>query len=259
MMASALYCFGVNDATVNIVAAPRMTGVNSNHFQFREIAIPSPNVDEPQNRTRGFARYHAGLMAGLSSSSGSWESTLSLLTRARAGDDEALNDLFGRYLPVLRRWASGRLPRWARDVSDTHDLVQETLLHTFRKIDAFDHRGEGALQAYLRQAVMNRIRDELRRADRRPAALALDSGRPDPGLSPLEAAIGAEVVERYEAALDRLSADDRELIVARVEFGMTYAELAQATGKPSSDAARMAIGRALIRLAEELRARPLAD
>jgi len=198
-------------------------------------------------------------MAEASVSSASWESTLSLLTRAKAGDDEALNDLFGRYLPVLRRWASGRLPRWARDVSDTHDLVQETLLQTFKKIDAFDHRGEGALQAYLRQAVMNRIRDELRRADRRPSPLNLDSGVPDPGLSPLEAAIGAEVVERYESALDRVSADDRELIVARVELGMTYAELAQATDKPSSDAARMAVGRALVRLAEELGARPVAD
>jgi len=200
-----------------------------------------------------------GRVPDSSQSSGSWESTLSLLTRARAGDEEALNDLFARYLPVLRRWASGRLPRWARDVSDTHDLVQETLLQTFKKIDAFDHRGEGALQAYLRQAVMNRIRDELRRADRRPAPLALDSAAPDPGLSPLEAAIGTEVVDRYEAALDRLSADERELIVARVELGMTYAELAQATGKPSSDAARMAVGRALVRLAEELGARPVAD
>ena len=206
----------------------------------------------------GACKVSCGRMADLSASAGTWESTLSLLTRARAGDDEALNDLFARYVPLMRRWASGRLPRWARDLSDTHDLVQETLLQTFKKIDAFDHRGEGALQAYLRQAVMNRIRDELRRADRRPAPLALDSGAADPGLSPLETAIGAEVVERYEQALERLSADDRELIVARVELGMTYGELAQATGKPSSDAARMAVGRALIRLAEELGARPLA-
>ena len=106
---------------------------------------------------------------------------------------------------------------------------------------------------------MNRIRNELRNADRRPTAHALDSAAPDLALSPLEAAIGSEVVERYEEALERLSVDDRELIVARVELGMTYAELAQATGKPSSDAARMAVGRALIRLAEQLHAGPLAD
>src|SRR5665647_2670737 len=99
----------------------------------------------------------------------SWDSTLTLLTRARAGDALALNDLFARYLPTLQRWATGRLPRWARDMAETQDLVQETLIQTFKKIDGFEHRGEGALQAYLRQAVMNRIRDELRRAGRRPA------------------------------------------------------------------------------------------
>jgi RNA polymerase sigma-70 factor (ECF subfamily) len=180
------------------------------------------------------------------------QSTLSLLTRVRDGDEQALNDLIARYLPVLRRWASGRLPFWARDLADTPDLVQETLFHTFKNIDGFEHRGEGALQAYLRQAVMNRIRDELRKAARRPDRVELDEREPDTGLSPLEAAIGTEAVERYEAALQRLREEERELIVARVELGMTYAEMAKALGKPSTDAARMAVGRALVRLAEEL-------
>lgn len=186
----------------------------------------------------------------------SWDSTLTLLTRARAGDSQALDDLFGRYLPSLQRWASGRLPRWARDMAETQDLVQETLVQTFKKLDGFEHRGEGALQAYLRQAVMNRIRDELRRAGRRPAPEPLDPEAPDQGLSPLEAAIGVEAVERYEAALGRLADTDRELIIARVELGLTYAELAEATGKPSSDAARMAVARALVRLAEEMGGSP---
>ena len=182
----------------------------------------------------------------------SWDSTLTLLTRAQAGDAQALDDLFARYLPNLRKWASGRLPRWARDVADTPDLVQEVLLETFRKIEGFEHRGEGALRAYLRQAVMNRIRDELRRAGRHPKRVEFDERLPDEGLSPLEAAVGIQAMERYEAALQRLSEGDRELVIARVEMGMTYAELAAATGKPSPNAARMAVGRALLRLAEDL-------
>jgi len=189
----------------------------------------------------------------------SWDSTLTLLTRARAGDHAALDDLFARYLPALRRWASGRLPRWARDVADTHDLVQEAMAQTFKRMDGFEHRGEGALQAYLRQAVMNRIRDELRRASRRPPRAELVDQPVDEGLSPLEAAIGVEAVERYEAALQRLSEDDRALIVARVELGLNYPDLAMACGKPSADAARMAVGRALIRLAQELRGRSETD
>src|SRR5688500_19892281 len=53
------------------------------------------------------------------------DSTLNLLQRARAGDADALDALIGRFLPRLQRWATGRLPGWARDLADTHDLVQE--------------------------------------------------------------------------------------------------------------------------------------
>lgn len=180
-----------------------------------------------------------------------WESTLSLLTRVREGDDAALNDLFARYLPLLRRWAAGRLPRWARDLADTPDLVQETLFQVFRKIDGFEHRGEGAFQAYLRQAVMNRIRNEIRNAGRRPQRLELDESAVDDQASPLEAAIGAEAVEHYEGALQRLRDEDRELVVARIELGLTYSEIAAATGRASMDAARMAVTRAIARLIEE--------
>jgi RNA polymerase sigma-70 factor (ECF subfamily) len=63
------------------------------------------------------------------------ESSLDLLARARAGDDEALNRLAARYLPRMRRWASGRLPRWTRDLAETDDLVQDCMLQTFRRID----------------------------------------------------------------------------------------------------------------------------
>jgi RNA polymerase sigma-70 factor (ECF subfamily) len=181
-----------------------------------------------------------------------WESTLSLLTRVREGDDAALNDLFARYLPLLRRWAAGRLPRWARDLADTPDLVQETLFQVFKRMDGFEHRGEGAFQAYLRQAVMNRIRNEIRNAGRRPQRLELDESVADDQESPLEAAIGAEAVQHYEGALQRLREEDRELVVARIELGLTYSEIAAATGRPSMDAARMAVTRAIARLIEEL-------
>jgi RNA polymerase sigma-70 factor, ECF subfamily len=183
---------------------------------------------------------------------GPTESTLSLLTRARNGDNQALEDLLARYVPVLSRWAAGRLPIPARDLFDTSDLVQETLIGTFKRLEGFEHRGEGALYAYLRQAVLNRIRDELRKAQRRPERVELDEGQPDQGVSPLEAAIGREGVERYEAALQRLSEDERDLIVTRLELGLTYGEMAAVLGKSSPDAARMAVGRALVRLAEEL-------
>jgi RNA polymerase sigma-70 factor (ECF subfamily) len=75
------------------------------------------------------------------------DETQRLLSRARSGDREALDVLFARHIPTLRRWASGRLPRWARDIADTQDLVQETVLQVFKRVEAFEPRGEGALQA----------------------------------------------------------------------------------------------------------------
>ena len=183
----------------------------------------------------------------------SWTSTLTLLTRAREGDQQALDALFARYLPALRRWASGRMPRWARDLGDTTDLVQETALQVFKKIDTFEHRGEGAFQAYLRQAVLNRIRNEVRNATVRPSRAALDPARPDDAASPLERAIGVEGVERYEAALQRLREEERELVIGRLELGLTYSELAAAAGRPSVDATRMAVGRAIVRLIDAMK------
>jgi len=74
----------------------------------------------------------------------------------------------------------------------------------------------------------------------------------DDGLSPLEAAIGQETVERYESALSTLTEEEREAIVARLELGLTHEEIAEALGKPSADAARMAVARAMVRLARAM-------
>src|SRR3954466_14279281 len=124
------------------------------------------------------------------------DSTFDLVERAKTGDSVALNELFVRYLPPLRRWASGRLPRWTRDLMDTDDLVQETVMRAVNRIEQFESRHEGALQAYLRQAIVNRIRDEVRRTRRSPVATALDDNASDHAASPLENAIGAEALER---------------------------------------------------------------
>ena len=180
------------------------------------------------------------------------ESTFRLIERAQAGDQDALDRLLARHLGPLRRWARGRLPKWARDMSDTDDLVQDTLLQTFKRLGDFEVRGPGSLQAYLRQAILNRVRDELRKKGRRPEAIGLDGLEVDHGVSPIEEAIGREAIERYERALATLKPDEREAIIGRVEMGYSFEELADALGKPSSEAARKAARRALVRLAQQM-------
>ena len=180
------------------------------------------------------------------------ESTFSLLERAHHGDEAALDRLMARHLTPLRRWARGRLPQWAREGTDTDDLVQHALLQTFKRLDCIEIRGPGALQAYMRQAVLNQVRNELRRMGRRPGMADLGGAEVAPGLSPLEQAIGREAIEGYEQALMRLRPEEREAIVGRVEMGYSYEELADALEKPSAEAARKAARRALLRLVEEM-------
>ena len=182
------------------------------------------------------------------------ESSLELLRRLKAGDSDALDRLLARYLLPLRRWAHGRLPQWVRDGSDTEDLVQDAILHTLRHLPHFDANGPGALHRYLRTAVMNRIRDEVRRAVRHPPHAELDDMFASEAPSPLVRAMGKETVAAYEAALDQLRDEDRELIIGRVEWGLDYHELSVALGKPSANAARVAVSRALLRLAAKMKA-----
>lgn len=180
------------------------------------------------------------------------EPTIELVVRARGGDRFAVEALLERCLPRLKRWAHGRLPAAARSHLDTGDLVQEAALHALGRLDVFEPRHVGAMQAYLRQAVMNRIRDEVRRISRRPMAVELPDDHPADDTSPLEAAIRQEAYERYRDALVELSQRDREMIVARVEAQWSLPEIAQRFGMRTVDAARMAVSRALQRLSQRL-------
>jgi RNA polymerase sigma factor (sigma-70 family) len=175
-----------------------------------------------------------------------------LLQRARHGDARALSALLRRHIPALRRWAHGRLPRWMRSVVDTDDLVQDVLTRTMGRIGSFESRGQGALGAYLREAVRNRIRDEQRRIVRRPLPDDLGDDVVDPGASPLDEAIAREARERYLAGLAALSPSDRELIVGHVELGYSHQQLGCMTER-TPNAARMALHRAVCRLAQQMR------
>lgn len=180
----------------------------------------------------------------------SW-STLRLHIRAKAGDQSALNALFARQWSPLMRWAHGRLPRWARSRIDTADLVQDAMLVTFRRLDAFEVRGRSALRAYLQQAIQNRICDELRRVARAPAG-TLSPHVTDAAPSPLETLLSQESEHRYKRAIGRLRPEERELIVGRFELEYSFDQLALATRRRTAGAARVALGRALARLAAEM-------
>ncbi len=177
------------------------------------------------------------------------DSTTDLILRGRDGDDAAVESLYRRYLPRLLRWATGRLPGHSRSTLDTGDLVQDTLLKTLSHVSHFEPRHPGAFPAYLRRSMLNLIRDEVRRAACRPEYTELSGQERDPTPSPLDQTLGREVVQRYESALTRLGAEDQALLFLKLDLGLDFAAIAEAMGRPSADAARMATRRAILRLA----------
>jgi RNA polymerase sigma-70 factor, ECF subfamily len=180
------------------------------------------------------------------------ESSFELVLRANRGERQALDDLLARYLPRLQRWAHGRLPPAARGALQTQDLVQDTLIRVIERLPSFNPRHEGAFQGYVRTTLWNRIRDLARHHSRTGPAVPLDPDLAVEDWSPLDLAVGRETLDRYEAALERLRPDDKALIVARIEMGLPYPEMAAMFEKPSVAAVHMAVSRALVKLAAEM-------
>ena len=180
------------------------------------------------------------------------DSTAALIARLREGDADARERLFTRYLPVLRRFAHGRLPASARGLSETDDLVQSAMIRALNRVEEFESRREGAFLAYLRHILVNLVREEIRRARRRPGADEGVDQLPGAGPSPVEEAVGRDMLERYEAALLELPEMAREAVILRIELGHAYPEIATALGLNTTSAARMMVTRALIRVAERV-------
>jgi RNA polymerase sigma-70 factor (ECF subfamily) len=125
-------------------------------------------------------------------------------------------------------------------------------MRTMQRIDSFDPRHAGALQAYLHTILRNLITDAVRDHRRHPGAEPLAADQADPSPDPLDETIGRENYTRDQRAMQRLDEDTRGLIVMRFEWGFSHQEIALETGKPTPDAARMAVYRALLRLNEEM-------
>ena len=178
------------------------------------------------------------------------DTTADLLLRVRHGDGEALERLLRTFTPLLSRWAHGRLPTNARGLSDTDDLVQITLIRVLDRLKGFDARHPGAFLAYLRRALLNNMRNEIRYASRRPRGEPPHENLPQQGRSPLEQAIGQRALDAYEEALGKLGEAQKAAVILRLEMGCRYPSIAEMLGMRSANAARMTVSRALVRLAD---------
>jgi len=183
-----------------------------------------------------------------------FESTATLLHKVNQGDDDAKERLFAIYLPLLTRWAHGRLPAHARSLSETADMVQLTLFKALQKLPEFEHRGEGAFLAYLRQVLINSVRKEIQKQQRRHQLAPMDSEAEvhDAQPSVLAQVMGQRVLADYESALQQLSDRDREAVILRLELDFSFPEIAEAMALNSANAARMLVTRSFDKLARHM-------
>ncbi len=194
--------------------------------------------------------------------------SLDLVQRAQAGDAAALDALCARYYERVRKVVRARLGAALRRRVDSADILQETFLEAVRSFERFEVRDEASLIKWLATLAERQVyaaadrhgaaKRDARREQRLVAPGASGTIGVDPTANvtlPVERAAADEQAALLEAALDELTAEHRDLIVMRLYVGESWASIAEQTGRPSSDAARMMHAQALVELGKVLRRR----
>lgn len=170
-----------------------------------------------------------------------------LMEEVRAGSLAAFQALYDRH----RRGVFNFLLRSLGDRRIAEDLLQETFLRVFAHRE--EYRPTAALRTWLFTIARNLLIDQLRQQSRRPELEdeATLEAAVDPGATPLQQAEAAELGERLQAAVLRLSPSQREVLLLGRFAGLSHEEIARVTGA-SPEAVRVTLHRALSRLRDLL-------
>jgi RNA polymerase sigma-70 factor (ECF subfamily) len=145
-----------------------------------------------------------------------------LVAALRAGSSRAQTVAWSELGPMVRRLVA----RFFGPGTETSDLSQEVFLRFFRRIDEL--RDPASLRGFVVGICLGVARNELRRARvRRWVGLTSRGDVPEVPASgaDLEA---RDAVRRFYEILERVSAEDRSLYVARFLEKMEIAEIAAA-------------------------------
>ena len=191
---------------------------------------------------------------------------LALVQRAKDGDPEALNDLFGRYHTTMVELARRRLGPRLRAKEEADDLAQTTFREATRDFFQYEYRGEDSLLKWLVRILQNKIRDraEFYSAGKRDASRERPvEGRtgkdgselpilepPSDDLSVTRQVVREEEFAILRQALGELSVDHRRAITLVFFQGMTLRKAGELMDGRSEDAVRMLLRRAEGRLRE---------
>ena len=192
-----------------------------------------------------------------------------LVGRAKAGDADALNQLFAIHQPLLLDVARRRIGARLRQKEEPDDLAQTTFREATRDFANYEYRGPDSLVRWLMQILQNKLRDkaEFYSANKRDqtrertlSGTAAPGGDPSPGMDPASHDLSVTMqVQREEAfgqlrhALRELSSEHREAITLVFFEGLSLREAGEKMEGRSEDAVRMMLRRAEGKLGEMLK------
>ena len=194
------------------------------------------------------------------------DSATSLYGEVARGNSTAAERLLQSYLPRLRAFVRARLGPDLRTRESDSDVVQSVCRELLQHKDGFQYRGETEFRGWLFTAAANKVREKFRfhhqarrdSAREQPVESAANALVAGTSASPSYAAIANERMAILEAALDTLGDSDRDVITLARIAGLPMPEVAARMGK-SEVAARKQLGRALLRLGQELSKRRSRD
>ena len=191
------------------------------------------------------------------------QKTQQLVAMAKAGDNDALDQLCRVYGERIRRIIRLRIDRKLRAKLDSTDLVQDALLNALRGLGDFTYENEGDFLRWLSRIAQNTlgrhlerlhaakrdIRREVRFDARRPTTGSGSHAVPGPiGLTTPSAIMSRkEELDKLEKAMDRLKPEHKEVIILTKIEGLSYKEIGERLGK-STDAVGMLLSRAMVAL-----------
>lgn len=152
-----------------------------------------------------------------------WEDEV-LKWKFKCGSQAALAQIYEKYVDGLLTLAMGLL----NDAAEAEDVVQDVFVSFAGSANGFTVRGN--LKAYLTTAVVNRVRDRIRREQRRAAAPDRRARDAHGSQDPEEQLIGTEYAERLSEALMELPQEQRETVVLRLKGNLKFKEIARLQG-----------------------------
>ncbi len=189
--------------------------------------------------------------------------TFDLIERAQRGDAAALDELMRTHLASLRAFVRARTSADLRRREADSDLVQTVCREALRSLGDYKWQGEGSFRLWLFSLTLNKLRNkhDYHYAQKRDRHREVSGPQGYERLAtayrtvstPSENAIARELVDKVEAALDRLEPAQRDVIVLSRIVGLSHKEIGEQLGK-SEGAARTALNRALAKLASAMQA-----